>query len=109
VRPVGAAAAVVVAAALAASCATGPTRAVRPDALPAGCPVEVLREGPTRPVQGVGDVTARCTGDAMGDVPGCTRALQDQACALGATLVWGVSSSQTDEALVMRAYAGRYR
>ncbi len=104
-----ASAAVVVAAALVASCASVPTRAARPDALPAGCPVEVLREAPTRPVQGVGDVTARCTGDAMGDVPGCTRALQDQACALGANLVWGVSSSTTDDALVMRAFAGRYR
>ncbi len=92
------------------ACASGPSRPRVAGALPAGCPVEVLREGaPTRPVQSLGEVTARCTGDAMTDAPGCTRALQDQACALGATIVWGVTSSQTDDALVMRAFAGRAR
>ncbi|MFO0605442.1 MAG: hypothetical protein U0324_19835 [Polyangiales bacterium] len=104
-----AAAAALVAAALASACAGAPARPAHPGAMPAGCPVEALPEAPARPVDALGEVVARCTGDAMSDVPGCTRALHDQACALGATLVWGVSSSQTDDALVMRAHAGRYR
>lgn len=104
-----AAATLAAAAALSAGCAGAPARPAHPGARPAGCPVEVLGEAPGRPIDALGDVTSRCTGDAMGDVPGCTRALQDQACALGATVVWGVSSSTTDEALVMRAFAGRYR
>ena len=90
--------------------ATGTHPRVVADARPAGCEVEVLRDAsPTRPVQSLGDVNVRCTGDAMGDVPGCTRALQDQVCALGGGVLWGVTSSQTDEALVMRGYAGRSR
>ncbi len=97
------------AAALALSCAASPARPARPDGLPAGCPIEALPDRPARPVDALGGVTVRCTGDAMNDLPACTRALHDQACALGATLVWGVGSSATDDALTLRASAGRYR
>lgn len=90
-------------------CAAGPVRERRADALPAGCAVEVLEGTPPRATMSLGEVNARCTGDAMNDAPGCLRALKDQACALGAPLIWGVSSSQTDDALRMHAFAGRYR
>jgi hypothetical protein len=91
-------------------CSSTQTRRPRADALPAGCPVEVLSNTvPTRPVQGLGDVTMRCTGDAIRDEAWCLRALQDQACALGAGVIWGVTATQNDDARVMRAYAGRYR
>jgi hypothetical protein len=91
-------------------CSSAQTRRPRADALPAGCSVEVLANtAPTRPVQGLGDVTVRCTGDAIRDDAWCLRALQDQACALGAVVIWGVTTTQNDDARVMRAYAGRYR
>lgn len=93
-------------------CATS-TSTARPRtevALPPGCSVEVLRDGaPTRPVRSLGEAVARCTGDAMGDTPACTRALQDQACALGGDTLWGITSSQTDEALILRGHVGRGR
>ena len=91
-------------------CASSTARTRTADALPPGCPVEVLRDGtPTRPVRSLGEATARCTGDAMGDMPACTRALQDQVCALGGDTVWGITSSQTDEALVLRGHVGHTR
>jgi hypothetical protein len=95
---------------LLAGCASTPAHVRTADALPAGCPVEVLREGlPTRPVRSLGEATARCTGDAMGDVAACTRALQDQACALGGDTLWGITSSQTDDAFLMRGHVGHTR
>lgn len=100
----------VFAVALSLGCASTPARTRTADALPPGCPVEVLREsGPTVPIRSLGEVTARCTGDAMGDTAACTRALQDQACALGGDTVWGISQSQTDDAVILRAHVGHTR
>lgn len=91
-------------------CASSTARVRSADALPPGCPVEVLREsGPTVPIRSLGEVTTRCTGDAMTDTAACTRALQDQACALGGDTVWSVTSTQTDDAVILRAHVGHTR
>lgn len=74
-----------------------------------GCEVEVATESPSRAVQGLGDVTARCTDEMANDPAGCRRVLQDQVCALGGDVLWGVTSDRSDDGLRMRAYAGRYR
>ncbi len=91
-----------------AACGGAPTRTRYADALPPGCSVSTLTDvSREHPVRALGEVRARCTGDAMGNVVVCTRALHDQACALGADVVWGVTTENLEDATVMRAHAGR--
>jgi hypothetical protein len=45
------------------------------------------------PVDNIGTVSARCA-EAVGDAD-CIRQLQDEACKLGADLVWGVPEKPT--------------
>lgn len=56
---------------------------------PRNCPVEVLESSPTVPTQNIGTAVARCTADI--DDAACMRQLQDEVCALGGDVVWGVS------------------
>lgn len=55
----------------------------------AGCPVDVVPGAPAFSTQNIGTVVARCTGDI--DDVACLRQLQDEVCALGGDVVWGVS------------------
>lgn len=90
------------------ACASNTTPVRGAEARPPGCPIDVLQDPLANGgARSLGTVTAHCTGDARDDVAWCTRALQDQACALGATVLWGVSTSRGDEATVMRGFAGR--
>src|SRR5262249_49003455 len=83
--------------ALGASCAGGQRS---PKARPRGRRVEGADQRPAgRPVNSVGEVTARCSGSLATDVTGCRRELQDQACLLGANIVWGVTQRQTEDGL----------
>jgi hypothetical protein len=95
---------------------SGPRRVREPlagaSARPAGCEVEVVRQGvPSRPTRLLGHAVARCRGDAMTDTARCERQLLDQACGLGATVVWDLMSSTIDdgETLELRAEAAVYR
>jgi hypothetical protein len=80
---------------------------------PVGCAVEVVHEGvPTRPVRSLGQVEARCRGTYAHDEARCMRELQDQACRMGATVIWDVRSEPMEteeESTRMRASAAIYR
>ncbi len=54
-----------------------------------GCEVQVFRDTPSVMSDNLGPVTATCGGDVKDD--DCMRTLKDQACKLGADIVWGVS------------------
>ena len=56
---------------------------------PDGCDVAVYEQAPRAPTDSIGAVSARC--DEITSDAECLRELQDQACKLGADLVWGVS------------------
>lgn len=56
---------------------------------PRGCAVEALASAPSFPTQNIGTAVARCTADI--DDAACMRQLQDEVCALGGDVVWGVS------------------
>ena len=53
-----------------------------------GCEVLVRADAPVEPTENIGPVSATC-GEETSDVD-CTRQLQDEACRLGADVVWGV-------------------
>jgi hypothetical protein len=97
-----------------AGCASGARRSSLPER-PAGCEVEIVREGvPARPVRSIGQVVARCVGTAANDEPRCLRVLQDQACRLGADVIWDLTSGPLPEdspepGILRRAAAGVYR
>jgi hypothetical protein len=73
--------------------------------------VEVVREGaPARPVRNAGQISARCVGDAATDEARCLRVLQEQACQLGAEVIWDMRSSPLgEEGRELRAAAGVYQ
>src|SRR6187402_2493703 len=55
-----------------------------------GCEVRVFNEdAPSIPTDNIGAVSASC--DDRLDVDDCMRTLKDEACRLGANIVWGVS------------------
>jgi hypothetical protein len=72
---------------------------------PEGCDVKVFPESPTTPTDNIGPVSATCGDDISND--DCLRTLKDQACKLGADVVWGVadvpSQSQGKKRLSGRA------
>ena len=77
----------------------------------AGCDVAVVREGvPEHPTRLQGQIVARCT-NGMADEAHCLRQLQDEACRLGAVVIWDVRSQPLEltEGIEMRAAAGTYR
>ena len=70
-----------------------------------------MEEGlPTRPTRSVGQVVARCRNEAMNDPVRCLRQLQDEACRMGAAVVWGVRREVLDEETAqLRGSAAVYR
>jgi hypothetical protein len=55
---------------------------------PEGCPVQLVKGTPSVPTDNIGVVTATCGAEAPAEQ--CLRELQDQACKLGADILWGV-------------------
>jgi hypothetical protein len=55
-----------------------------------GCEVLVRADAPVEPTENIGPVSATCGEETSDDE--CTRALQDEACRLGADVVWGVGA-----------------
>lgn len=68
-------------------CGNGAPSAYPPRA--EGCAVEIFAEAPRMPTDNLGTVTARCDDSVSDD--DCKRTLKDEACKLGADIVWGVS------------------
>ncbi len=54
-----------------------------------GCEVQVFHDTPSAMSDNIGPVTATCGADVKDD--DCMRTLKDQACKLGADIIWGVS------------------
>jgi hypothetical protein len=79
------------AAALLAACASSHPTNARYPALPEGCPVRVFEEAPGVPTENLGTVRERCATDVSRE--DCLRGLKDQACRLGADVVWGVADA----------------
>ena len=55
-----------------------------------GCEVQMFRDTPSVTSENIGPVTATCGADVKDD--DCLRTLKDQACKLGADILWGVSA-----------------
>jgi hypothetical protein len=68
-----------------------------------GCDVTVFPAAPPTAIENIGPVNAICDADVDNDA--CLRTLKDQACALGADVVWGVSPPITD--VGKKRFAGR--
>lgn len=64
-------------------------------AQPEGCAVQVFPETPPMQTDNIGPVSASCD-ESVSDAD-CLRTLQDQACKLGADVVWGVDPTPTME------------
>jgi hypothetical protein len=62
----------------------------------AGCDVKVYATNPTVPTENIGRVTATCGLD-VSDAD-CLRQLEDQVCALGGDVAWGVGPPVAEEA-----------
>lgn len=56
---------------------------------PEGCDVKLFHEAPTMPVDDIGRVRSVCDQDRISEKD-CQRELMDQACKLGADVVWEV-------------------
>lgn len=54
-----------------------------------GCEVQMFHDTPSVMSDNIGPVTATCGADVKDD--DCMRTLKDQACKLGADIIWGVS------------------
>jgi len=57
--------------------------------LPAGCDVKLFHETPTMATDNIGRVEAHCDSDRVSEED-CIRDLKDQACKLGANVIWEV-------------------
>jgi hypothetical protein len=73
-------------------------------AQPEGCPVKIFPETPPMSTDNIGTVNASCGMDISND--DCLRTLMDQACKLGADVVWGVADAP-DTSGGKKHYSGR--
>jgi hypothetical protein len=74
---------------LLAACASAPAREQQYPPRPEGCDVAVFPDAPPVQTDNIGPVMATCAADISND--DCMRTLKDQACKLGADVIWGVS------------------
>lgn len=72
-----------------AACAAPPASETRYPARAEGCDVAIFVEVPSMPTDNIGPVMASCD-ESISDAD-CLRTLKDQACKLGADVIWGVS------------------
>jgi len=88
---------------LLAGCAGGaPAKTTGYPPQPEGCAVQVFPESPPMPTENIGPVMASC-GPDIADAD-CLRTLKDQACKLGADVIWGVPDKSSMEAGKKRFY-----
>lgn len=74
-------------------------------ARPAGCDVTVYQDAPTVDTDNIGTVSSVCAEGTPDSV--CLRELQDQACKLGADVVWGVPSKPKVNQAGKSEFSGR--
>ena len=90
--------------ALAASACAAPEKESRYPARKEGCDVAVFPENPSMPTDNIGPVSSTCSEDTKNE--DCLRTLKDEACKLGADVVWGVSDVPSS-VLGKKRFAGR--
>ena len=76
------------AALLAVAACSGPAKETKYPPLKEGCDVEIFQEAPTAATENIGPVSSSCD-ESVSDED-CLRTLKDEACKLGANVVWGV-------------------
>jgi hypothetical protein len=69
-----------------------------------GCDIKVFPESPPMQTDNIGPVQATCAENVTND--DCMRTLKDEACKLGADVVWGVSDVPTN-VLGKKRFSGR--
>ena len=69
-----------------------------------GCEVQIFQETPTTQTDNIGPVSATC--DESVPDQDCLRTLKDEACKLGANIVWGVEPNPTKQ-LGKKKFFGR--
>ncbi len=60
---------------------------------PAGCRVEIFEGSPPMSTENLGTVRSRCEESVTDE--NCLRGLQDQVCAMGGDVAWGVADKPT--------------
>ena len=98
-----AAVAVAVAAAALAAC-SGPAKDTKYPPQKEGCDVQIFQDAPTTATDNIGPVSATCD-ESVSDED-CLRTLKDEACKLGANVVWGVNPKPTID-LGKKKFSGR--
>lgn len=69
-----------------------------------GCEVQIFQDAPTQQTDNIGPVSSTCDQD-VSDAD-CLRTLKDEACKLGANVVWGVEPNPTKQ-LGKKKFFGR--
>lgn len=69
-----------------------------------GCEVQIFQETPTQQTDNIGPVSSTC-GEDVSDQD-CLRTLKDEACKLGANVIWGVEPNPTKQ-LGKKKFFGR--
>ena len=69
-----------------------------------GCAVDIYEEAPPMPTENIGTVSASCRDDVSDD--DCIRTFKDEACILGADVIWGASPKPKLE-LEHKKFSGR--
>jgi hypothetical protein len=57
-----------------------------------GCDITIFQNAPTGKTENIGPVSSSCDDQAPTSKDDCLRELKDQACKLGADVVWGVEA-----------------
>lgn len=76
-----------------AACGSSPAKESKYPPQKEGCEVQVFEDTPAMPTENIGAVDARC--DEIVSDEECLRTLKDEACKLGANVVWGVPQKPT--------------
>lgn len=76
-----------------AGCTSPPPKDTKYPPRPEGCDVKVYPEAPSEQTENIGTVNASCAETVTDEE--CFRTLKDEACKLGADVVWGVDPKPT--------------
>jgi hypothetical protein len=87
-----------------ASCASQPDKQSKYPPQKEGCEVQIFPETPSMQTDNIGPVSASCD-ESIPDQD-CLRTLKDEACKLGANVVWGVEPNPTKQ-LGKKKFFGR--
>ncbi len=80
---------------LVAACGSTPAKESKYPPLPEGCDVAIFSEIPPMPTDNIGPVSATCD-ESISDAD-CMRTLKDQACTLGADVIWDAQDTPSKQ------------